>query len=143
MRIVPAALAATLALAAVPAAGRTPHGVWLTEDQGAHIEFADCGERLCGRIVWLKDATDKDGRPHLDDKNPDRARRGQPILGSTIVRDLKRRNDREWANGSVYNPDDGRTYGFEVHLQSDGRLKVRGYLGLPLFGGSEYWRRVK
>lgn len=144
MKPAAAALAATLCLAAAPAAlAQSPHGVWLTEDQGAHIEFAPCGERLCGRIIWLKDAVDKNGQPHRDDHNPDRSLRQRTIQGSVIIRDLKRRNDREWANGSVYNPDDGRTYGFEIHLQSDGRLKVRGYFGIPLLGGSQYWRRVR
>ena len=31
---------------------------------------------------------------------------------------------------------------FDIDLEADGRLKLRGYVGSPMFGQTQYWTRV-
>jgi Uncharacterized protein conserved in bacteria len=50
--------------------------------------------------------------------------------------------DRHWVDGEVYNADDGRTYHCEVSLKDPDHLVLRGYIGIPLLGGSTVWTRV-
>ena len=52
-----------------------PTGLWYDDTGQGAIEIAPCGERLCGRIVWLKNPTDKTGRPVTDSLNPEPQRR--------------------------------------------------------------------
>ncbi|SRR6266478_7313155 len=51
------------ALAAMPATsasgGLTPIGRWATADATSHIQIRDCGGKLCGTIVWLKEPLDE------------------------------------------------------------------------------------
>ena len=46
----------------------------------------------------------------------------------------------EYVNGKIHHPGNGKTY--KSYLKIDGnRLKVRGYLGVSLYGMSMYWPR--
>jgi uncharacterized protein (DUF2147 family) len=47
-----------------------------------------------------------------------------------------------WAGGSIYNPEDGATHRSTVTLGPADTLRVRGHVGLPLFGKSETATRV-
>src|SRR5271166_2314277 len=84
------------ATASALAASDSIIGVWLNGDKDAHIEIAKCGEKYCGKIVWLKEPLypqgSKDGTPgtpKLDDKNPDKSRKSVPLMGLEIVKDLQ------------------------------------------------------
>jgi uncharacterized protein (DUF2147 family) len=129
------------------ALGADPQGVWLTEDRDAAVDIAPCGDDnwllLCGRIVWLKDATDESGRPRLDSRNPDPARRARPICGLVVLGGLRPSGPDAWDGGSVYNPQDGRIYSGDMALLADTTLRVRAYLGVPFFGKTQIWRRAE
>lgn len=116
-------------------------GTWLTEDGDAALTIADCGGQLCGRIVWLESATDRSGSLRLDDNNPDPARQTQRICGLVVIRGLKPSGPDTW-DGYVYNPQDGKTYSGDITVLSDKALKLRAYIGLPIFGRSEIWTRT-
>lgn len=123
-----------------------PLGVWLTEGRDAAVAIAPCGGDwllLCGRIVWLKDATDESGRPRLDSRNPDPARRGRPICGLEVMGGLRPSDPDSWDGGSVYNPQDGRIYRGDMALLTDSTLRVRAYLGVPFFGQTQVWTRAE
>lgn len=143
-RLALAALSLLALVAAAKAAGtESPVGRWVTEGGGSHVEIYPCGERLCGRIAWLKESLGKDGRPKRDSKNPDPARRAQTIEGLTFMWDFAAASaPGEWVDGRVYNPRDGETYRARMKLLSDGRLELRGYVVLPLLGGSTRWQRL-
>ena len=118
-----------------------PKGVWMTEGKDAALTITQCGGQLCGRIVWLASATDRSGALRLDDKNPDPAKRAQRICGLVAITGLKPSGPDRW-DGSVYNPQDGKTYRSNITVLSDTTLKIRAYIGLPIFGRSETWTRV-
>lgn len=124
-----------------------PQGVWLTEQRDAAVAIATCGDdqllQLCGRIVWLKDATDALGRPRLDSRNPDPARRERPVCGLIVMSGLRPSGPGAWEGASVYNPQDGRIYSGDVALLADTTMRVRAYLGIPFFGTMQIWTRAE
>jgi uncharacterized protein (DUF2147 family) len=142
-------LASLLLVATIPgeALAADPQGVWVTENKDAAVAIAPCGNDdwlpLCGRIVWLKDATDESGEPRRDTRNPDPARRSRPICGLVVLGGLRSSGPNTWDGGSVYNPQDGLIYSSDMALLADGRLRVRAYLGLPFFGKTQLWTRAE
>jgi uncharacterized protein (DUF2147 family) len=84
-------LAGFLVLAATlpKALAADPRGVWLTEDKDAVLTITNCGDQLCGRIIWLESATDQRGSLRLDQNNPDAAKQTQRICGLVVITGLK------------------------------------------------------
>ena len=117
-------------------------GVWIDHTNQGAVEFYLCGERLCGRIAWIKEPFDAKGRPMTDSQNSDRAKRNRPMCGLQLVGDLARTANNAFENGWIYNPDDGDTYSVEVRLASPNVLLVHGYLGMKILGETFTWRRA-
>ena len=148
MRAFAFALIALLSCAAgttlFAAPNASPVGRWVTEGGWSHIQIYPCGPKLCGRIVWLKEPLDQDGQVKVDGKNPDPAKRAQTIRGLTIMWNFAATADpNEWEGGRIYNPLDGDTYRAKLKVHSNGKLEIRGYVMIPLFGGSQHWERVR
>ena len=110
----PLGLAAAVLLAiaaAMPAAAQTAvppplvepgfSGIWVDDTGEGAIEISACGERLCGRIVWLKKPTDRTGRPLTDGYNPEAGKRNRPICGLPVIGDLKRQANGAWDAGWI------------------------------------------
>jgi uncharacterized protein (DUF2147 family) len=123
-------------------AAASPIGTWLTESGGADVQIADCGSKLCGSIVWIKEPLDAHGRPKVDSNNPDQALRSRKILGLVILSGFVSAGDNVWQDGLIYNPQDGRTYKCTLTLVDDHTLRVRGYVGISLLGKTQTWTRV-
>ncbi len=134
-------LALPLASAAAPAMP-APQGVWLTEDGDGAVAIFDCGDRLCGRIVWQKSTLRADGSPDIDDHNPDPALRQRPVCGLQIIGALTQSDPATWEGGWIYDPDSGKTYRVKLTMEGAETLRLRGYIGIPLFGESQLWRRA-
>jgi uncharacterized protein (DUF2147 family) len=116
-----------------------PAGVWLTQSGDARIKVQRCGSALCGRVVWLKEPTDKaTGKPQRDDKNADPAQRTRPVIGISLFINMQPAGPNKWA-GRIYNADDGKTYESSVTLVSSATLNVRGCMGTLCAG--EDWTR--
>jgi len=49
--------------------------------------------------------------------------------------------DGEWSGGTIYDPNNGKTYSCKLKLTGPDTLKVRGYIGISLIGRSETWKR--
>jgi uncharacterized protein (DUF2147 family) len=138
-----AVLAGGLAvLCSAPAAAADITGLWMTDDGEGIIEIRPCGEHRCGRIAWTKDPLGPDGKLSLDRNNPDPSLRSRRICGLQIITGLKPQADGTWADGRVYNPDNGQTYGMKIRRESPDLVKAHGYLGFELFGQTQDWRRV-
>ncbi len=115
-------------------------GVWLTGDRDAKINIYKCGakaKKICGRIVWAGKG------PQTDIKNPNPALRSRPILGLKIMKGFSYAGKNKWDGGRLYDPKSGNTYRGSIRLASPDRLKLRGYILLPLFGRTDTWTRVR
>ncbi len=87
-----------------------------------------------GKIVWLKEPN-KNGKPKVDDQNPDKTLKNKPILGLQLVKALAydEKND-EWRNGSIYDPRSGKSYNCFIKLDGEKHIKIHGYIGKSWMG---------
>jgi len=66
--------------------------------------------------------------------------RSREVLGIELLTNFKY-TDGEYTNGLIYDPESGKTYNCNMNLNGN-QLKVRGYVGIPLFGRTEIFERV-
>jgi uncharacterized protein (DUF2147 family) len=131
----------TVALCAPAAAAPDVTGIWITDDGEGAVEILPCGEQRCGRIIWLKDPVDDAGQPVRDSKNPSPTERRRPLCGAPIIAGLKRQSDDSWDEGSIYDPEEGKSYRLMLKLEGQQRLQVTGYIGLKALGETVVWIR--
>ena len=102
----------------------------------------EIGERdglLSARVIALDDPVYREGEEfgpvgaaRRDDLNPDPDKRQQPILGIELLSGYRFENGR-W-QGRIYDPESGNVYSSNMRVNRNGELKMRGYLGIPMFG---------
>jgi uncharacterized protein (DUF2147 family) len=124
-------------------AAMTPVGVWATERAGARVKIEDCGGKLCGTLIWLKEPLDKQGKDKLDSSNPDASLRSRKLIGLALLRDFVPDGAAVWSGGKIYDPDDGKTYSCNLTMQDAKTMRVRGYIGFSLLGKTQIWTRVE
>lgn len=134
----------TVAASASYAAG-TPReaGVWIDETGKGAVKIEPCGERLCGRIVWLKDLVNDQGEVLTDKHNPDPAQRSRTICGLPVLGQLQAMPEGGYDGGWVYDPKVGKSYSVAIVLSGPDALTVTGYKGVKLLGKSFGWTRAK
>lgn len=128
-------------------AGSRVLGVWATEKAQAHVEISLGENGYHGVITWLQEpffAADDElaGQPKTDRENPDPQLRKRSILGLRIMEGFQYEGGNRWAGGTIYDPENGRTYRCKLQLTGEGTLKVRGYVGISMFGRTTEWTRV-
>ena len=111
-------------------------GNWLVQSRDGIIQISRAQDGTYqGRIVGGTD-------PHsLDRKNPDPAKRQNTITGTIILTNLKYAGQSRWKDGRIYDPSSGKTYKCNLQLMNRDSLKIRGYIGFSLIGGSQLWTR--
>lgn len=112
-------------------------GVWYTQDRDGGVELYPCDGKICGRLYWLKD----DGGSR-DEHNPDPAKRQRPLCHMQFMGDFTKNTDGRYTDGWIYNPDSGSTYHAQMRIVDRNTLELRGYILMPLFGGSQIWKRA-
>lgn len=121
-----------------------PIGLWNTEGDEGQVEISLCGEKLCGDLVWLAEPTDQSGQPVMDQYNPDESLRSRPVQGMRILWDMQPSgDDKTWKDGKVYDPETGKTYQGRLTLDSPDVLRLRGFVGAPMFGRTSTWTRAE
>lgn len=115
-------------------------GRWLSQSGKGVIEIYRCADKLCGKLVWIADPV-RDGAPAKDRNNPDAVLKQRPLCGLVMLGDFVPVADNRWGDGWIYSPENGKTYRATMTL--DGAvLKLRGYVGIPLFGETQTWTRA-
>lgn len=126
-------LLAALAGPVAAAPGGDPTGLWVTETGQSRIKIAPCGGGYCGTIVAAPGKA-------LDDKNPDPAQRNRSVIGVQILD--ARKPETDGFSGSLYNPNDGKTYSGSMRLKDPTHLEVSGCV-LAIVCKSQTWTRTK
>jgi len=121
-------------------------GVWLSENGKAKIKIYKQGNKYYGKIIWLKEPYDENGKPKVDKNNPDPEKRNRPIQGLVILKDfVYDSEDKEWEDGTIYDPESGNTYDAYMWFEDNNynTLYLRGYIGFSLIGRTSKWTRVE
>lgn len=92
-------------------------GKWLNTANKAHIEFYKCGDNLCGKLLRVEDGQ------KTDNKNPDPAKRSQPIEGLVFMDNFKKAGANKWS-GNSYNRADGKSYPATLTVKSKDTLDL-------------------
>jgi uncharacterized protein (DUF2147 family) len=112
-------------------------GEWLTEDKKGHVRITKQNDgTYVGVLTWAAA-----GAPPKDINNKDPKLRERLMLGIVLMWHL-RYDDGEYVDGYIYDPENGDTYTMKADLVSPDSLKLRGYVGVPLFGQSQTWSRL-
>jgi uncharacterized protein (DUF2147 family) len=112
--------------------GKPKSIVWITRNEN---------QELAGQIIRIFPDSPAQGVDKLC-----RACKGalhnMPIVGMVILSGLKP-DVRQWKNGKILDPHNGKTYSCSLRLVDHGKkLRIHGYIGIPLFGRSQTWERV-
>jgi uncharacterized protein (DUF2147 family) len=145
-KLIAAAALVTVAGAAF-AEGATPAGLWKTIDDASGkerslVRITDTGGVFAGTV---EKGLDPARQHNVCDACTDE-RKGQPLVGMTIIRNV-RKNERDealWDGGDILDPDNGKVYKVRLRPVDGGsKLEVRGYIGAPLLGRTQTWIRVE
>jgi len=105
---------------AVPAMA-DPHDVFATfatQEGTSHIQISDCGDGTpCGTIIWIDPTSLPEGI------TPETAigKTGVNVLGLTMLEGFERKN-KGWRNGTVYDPENDKTYAARLARLDNGDL---------------------
>ncbi len=118
-------------------------GVWTTDGGKSRIQIEPCGNALCGRLVWLAEPNNAEGRPKRDRNNPDAKLHDREVIGIQILQGFTavRNAPDEWEGGTIYDPESGRSYSGKMSLGEHDELRVRGFVGISLLGRTTTWTR--
>ena len=127
-------------------AQNTPTGLWKTIDDETKVEkslvrIIDAGGVLLGKVEKI--LSDKPDAKCLECTDE---RKGQPVQGMTILRDIKPDPDDKalWIGGDILDPNNGKVYRVRLKPVDGGKkLEVRGYIGTPMLGRTQTWLRVE
>ena len=118
-------------------------GKWLTAGGDAHVQVYQKDGKFSGRIIWLKDPNDENGKLKLDDSNPDLSLSRRALIGIELLKGFTYAEEGVWEGGTIYDPKTGKTYSCKISLMNKDKINVRGYVGISLLGRTEIWSRVR
>lgn len=119
-----AAIAAAILVTTPALAAEAPLGVWVNDTGRGAIEIKQCGDKLCGHVVWVKDAADIEG------------------CGRQIIGDVSTSGSGVWGDGWIYSPERKRNFNVELTPQADGTLKVKGFAGVSFLSRTMIWTKA-
>jgi len=115
------------------------NGTWINGDGDGLIAVRVEGARISATI--LGSSGDPVDRPKTDVNNPDPMLRSRPLIGLELFEGFRYDGDGEWSGGTIYDPNNGKTYRCKLKLVGPDTLKGRGFIGISLIGRSETWTR--
>ena len=123
-------------------------GIYKVEGETTHelskVRIYKTGDTYEARIIWLEHPNDETGNPRLDLLNPDPALRSGRADAIVLVRGLRYDARKErWTGGTIYNPVDGKVYDVQAEFDGPQELRVRGYIGKPMFGRDLVWEKLE
>lgn len=111
-------------------------GTFATEAGTSHVEITDCGDGSpCGTIVWIDPASLPEG------ETPETVigDNGENVLGQQILEGFERKT-KDWRDGTVYDPENDKSYNARIKRLESGELQLKGCIG-P-FCQTQVWPQV-
>ncbi len=122
----------------------SPVGIWMTIDDStnkprSYVQIYEEKGELKGKILKVFPRPGEEENPVCvkckGEKN------GKRAVGLEIMWGMKK-DGSEWNGGFLMDPDNGETYKGFLEIAGWGKkLKVRGYIGISLFGRTQVWLR--
>jgi uncharacterized protein (DUF2147 family) len=117
-------------------------GKWKTIDDETGnaksiVEIYEKSGKIYGKVIEILEVEHKEkvcSNCSGEDKN-------KPILGMVVIKGLTKVGDK-YTKGKILDPKNGKLYKCYITLESNDKLKVRGFIGISLFGRTQYWYRV-
>lgn len=118
-------------------------GTWLSADKDLKVEIFKQNNKYFGKIVWFKcTANQPPMESYLDTENANPKLKNRPWLGMVNVQNLEFNPKSFWSNGTIYDPNSGRTYSALVKQKSANELIVRGFWGFEFIGKSMIFSKI-
>ena len=119
-------------------------GIWWNDEKTSKIEVKKVDGKYIGTIVYMIPEKYENGEPPKDDENPDESLRERSIVGLQILEGFEyNAKDKEWKDGTIYDPKSGKTYDCYGWMESDDLLKLKGFVaGIRWMGKSSEWYRT-
>ena len=108
-------------------------GVWVSP-KGTIFSITENAGQLQAEILAMR-------KPRLDKKNPVAELRDRPVVGLQVLSNYEFKRGA-W-RGRIYDPASGHTFKSYMKRDADGSLRVRGYVGLALFGKTQVFEPVR
>ena len=118
-------------------------GVWESGSGKARVNIIKSGNYYYGRIVWLREPNNEEGKPKVDKNNPDESKRTTPLLGMRMLSSFEFKGNNLWENGTIYDPESGSTYNCTISLTDKNTMNIRGFIGISAFGRTDVWKRLE
>ena len=103
---------------------------------GSIVRIDPCSSDFCIRIVSISPTA-----PKTDINNPDANLRGKSLCNLEIGSRFHPSDATHASGGTIYDPRSGNTYRGSMVVDGD-TMRLRGYVGISLFGRTEIWHRV-
>lgn len=137
---------AFLLVGVASAQAQSPVGYWRTIDDETGdprsiVEIYEQDDELHGKIVKVLKANEeaqRNAEGQIICTTCEGEQKDQPVEGLVIIKGLEKDGD-EWDGGTIFNPEDGKTYKSKMSLNDDGTLDVRGYVGFSFIGRTQTW----
>ena len=136
--------AAGVTLAAF-AQSMSPVGLWQTIDDEtkkakSFVRITEKDGVISGAIEKIVDPAKQDSK--CDECASDDPRKGKPVIGMTILSDLKKEGDNVYGGGKILDPNNGKVYNAKVTVIEGGKkLEMRG--SILFFGRTQTWIRAE
>jgi len=136
---------AALGVAAQPT---SPTGLWRTIDDSSKkdkslVRIVEANGVYTGKVEKI---VDPDSPKDAVCKDCSDERKDKPILGMTIIRNMKQSGDDKtvFEGGDILDPNNGKVYKSKMKLIDGGsKLEVRGFIGISLLGRTQTWVRAE
>ena len=117
-------------------------GLWYNQEKTAKIKIYKAkNDKYYGKIDWLETPV-KDGKARVDENNPDKSKRNDPLLGLMVLKGFVQDGDNGYEDGTIYDPKNGKTYSCNITFKGD-KLDVRGYIGFSWIGRTAVWTKAE
>jgi len=118
-------------------------GVWFNGEKTSKIEIYRTKDgSFAGKIVWLKEPNNEQGKPKVDFKNPEEKLQKRALLNLVILTGMKSDGKSKYTGGKIYDPKSGKTYSAKAELTNNNTLALRGFIGVSLVGRTDTWIRT-
>ncbi|SPE18204.1 Putative secreted protein (modular protein) [Candidatus Sulfotelmatomonas gaucii] len=122
----------------------SPAGRWKTiDDKTGKVKSIVTIRKMNGELDGTIETLFNPPVPHPTCYLCSGAMKDRPLVGLQILWGLKK-NGSQWSGGQVLDPETGKIYRASLALEDGGKkLRLHGYIGIPLLGRTQYWSRAE